>query len=181
MGSENQSALDEALREHEKYAMEYHSTTHLGGYDACARCGPDRQLRDDAAAELARMRLLVRDVCEDLHGDVCEATCDSYGHAEKCRVVSALEEVRALIAENARMRERISDLVLLWSWGAGGKAGTGFAEKLGGDGDGETWAVKFDPMDPDEGCEFVVRVETGQDGLPILDDAARAALGGRDE
>lgn len=86
-----------------------------------------------------------------------------------------------LSAENARMRERISDLVLLWSWGAGGKAGTGFAEKLGGDGDGETWAVKFDPMDPDEGCEFVVRVETGQDGLPILDDAARAALGGRDE
>jgi len=86
-----------------------------------------------------------------------------------------------LAAENARMRERISDLVLLWSWGAGGKAGTGFAEKLGGDGDGETWAVKFDPMDPDEGCEFVVRVETGQDGLPILDDAARAALGGRDE
>jgi len=89
--------------------------------------------------------------------------------------------VDALRAENARMRERISDLVLLWSWGAGGKAGTGFAEKLGGDGDGETWAVKFDPMDPDEGCEFVVRVETGQDGLPILDDAARAALGGRDE
>jgi hypothetical protein len=93
----------------------------------------------------------------------------------------ARAEVSALRAENARMRERISDLVLLWSWGAGGKAGTGFAEKLGGDGDGETWAVKFDPMDPDEGCEFVVRVETGQDGLPILDDAARAALGGRDE
>lgn len=96
-------------------------------------------------------------------------------------VLNARAELSALRAENARMRERISDLVLLWSWGVGGKAGTGFAEKLGGDGDGETWAVKFDPMDPDEGCEFVVRVETGQDGLPILDDAARAALGGRDE
>ncbi len=91
-------------------------------------------------------------------------------------VDEARAELSALRAENARMRERISDLVLLWSWGAGGKAGTGFAEKLGGDGDGETWAVKFDPMDPDEGCEFVVRVETGQDGLPILDDAARAAI-----
>jgi hypothetical protein len=101
------------------------------------------------------------------------------GHHEM--ILKAGEELRALRAENARLRERISDLVLLWSWGAGGKAGTGFAEKLGGDGDGETWAVKFDPMDPDEGCEFVVRVETGQDGLPILDDAARAALGGRDE
>ena len=114
---------------------------------------------------------------------------DLHDRQEATDELSALREeihtrnvtIDHLIAENARMRERISDLVLLWSWGAGGKAGTGFAEKLGGDGDGETWAVKFDPMDPDEGCEFVVRVETGQDGLPILDDAARAALGGRDE
>ena len=105
----------------------------------------------------------------------------SSDHPSMRGLESACAELAALRADNARMRERIADLVLLWSWGAGGKAGTGFAEKLGGDGDGETWAVKFNPMDPDDGCEFIVRVETGPDGLPILDDDARSALGGRDE
>jgi len=123
----------------------------------------------------------VSDIDDILDKEDCASTyCGAPVH-EPAKYERARAELSALRAENARMRERISDLVLLWSWGAGGKAGTGFAEKLGGDGDGETWAVKFDPMDPDEGCEFVVRVETGQDGLPILDDAARAALGGRDE
>ncbi|HXK94638.1 MAG TPA: hypothetical protein PKV38_13270, partial [bacterium] len=41
------------------------------------------------------------------------------------------------IAEIAALRAARSDMLLLWKWGAGGQVGTGFAEKLGGDGDGE--------------------------------------------
>lgn len=78
------------------------------------------------------------------------------------------------------LRER-ADLLLLWRWGAGGKVGTGFAEVLGGDSDGETWAVRFDPMSPDDSADFVVRITMGEDGMPTLDDAARAALGGKEQ
>lgn len=85
-------------------------------------------------------------------------------------------DVEGVVKERDELLRERADLLLLWRWGAGGKVGTGFAEVLGGDGDGETWAVRFDPMSPDDSADFVVRITMGEDGMPNLDDAARAAL-----
>lgn len=101
--------------------------------------------------------------------------CDDCRRGEQIEH-SARLELAALREEVGRLKSERSDLLLLWRWGAGGKVGTGFAEVLGGDGDGETWAVRFDPMSPDDRAEFVVKITMGEDGLPVLDDAARAAL-----
>lgn len=109
----------------------------------------------------------------------------SYEHAiqsaDWADTTAALAVVASARAEIAALRAARSDMLLLWKWGAGGQVGTGFAEKLGGDGDGETWAVRFDPMDPDGGAEFVVRIVMGDDGFPVLDDAARTALAAKED
>lgn len=81
----------------------------LSDLEARRRC-PAFESRSELAALRKRNEILsasLKTACEELYGDECDPKCDSYGHTETCRLVSAVEQAKAMRAENEAMRKAL--------------------------------------------------------------------------